>query len=186
MLRIDLLAMVICFESTKLQKGDSSMISTTTIRKDKSDLLVRRKGLAQPAAGLLGFFSLCASVAGQCDPGKIFPDSTYDVGISPGSIAIGDYDGDGVPDLAVSNSSSDSVSVLLGRGDGSFDFDVRFDVGDRPSYVVIDDLDGDTVPDLVTANSNSNDVSVLLGIGDGTFATQVTYGVGLDHRPRRI
>lgn len=58
---------------------------------------------SQIAVGMLGLVGLCATVVGQCEPGEIFsPDVTYDVGIRPTSVAIGDLDDDGVPDLAVS------------------------------------------------------------------------------------
>jgi hypothetical protein len=45
---------------------------------------------------------------------------TYAVGSSPRSVAVGDFNGDGIPDLAVTNYGDDSVSILLGKGDGIF------------------------------------------------------------------
>ena len=78
-------------------------------------------------------------------------------------MSIGDLDGDGAPDLAVANQSSDDVSVLLGAGDGTFAAEQRFGAGDGPFSVSIGDLDGDGVPDLAVANAFSDDVSVLLG-----------------------
>ena len=154
--------------------------SVTSIRKDNSILMVRRKGMAPLTVGILGLLSLCANVAGQCDPSAIFLDvnPAYDVGFNPHSIASDDLDGDGVPDLAVASRDSNNVSVLMGNGDGIFASYVAYDVGVFPRAIAIGDLDGDGVPDLVTANIGTNDVSVLLGNGDGTFASHVTYAAG--------
>ena len=157
----------------------ASVLST---RKENSDLLVRRKGMARLVVSALGLLSLCATVAGQCDPGEIFLNITYDVGDNPKSVAIGDLDGDGVLDLVVANKNDNNVSVLMGNGDGTFASDVTYGVGNSPQSVAIDDLDGDGVLDLVVANRFSNDVSVLMGNGDGTFATHVTYGAGAGPR----
>jgi hypothetical protein len=82
-----------------------------------------------------------------------------------------DFNGDGRPDLATANGGSDDVSVLTGRGDGTFQDAVRFPVGAQPSSLVTADFDGDGRPDVATANSGSDDVSVLAGQGDGTFQT---------------
>jgi hypothetical protein len=51
--------------------------------------------------------------------GPLFPGAQYAVGENPSSVAIGDLNGDQVPDLAVANIDSDNVSVLLGLGDGT-------------------------------------------------------------------
>jgi len=79
----------------------------------------------------------------------------------------------------VANVQSDAVSVLIGRGDGTFDDELRFDTGDAPSSVTIADLDGDKVPDLAVANRISNEVSVLIGNGDGTFQPQQRFSAGV-------
>src|SRR5262249_61374583 len=73
------------------------------------------------------------------------------------------------------------VSVLSGRGTGTFVPEQRVAVGTGPSAVAVADLNGDGIPDLVTANANdvsSNDISVLLGRGDGTFFPQQRVGAG--------
>jgi hypothetical protein len=101
-------------------------------------------------------------------------------------VAIGDLDGDGTPDLAVANFFSNSVSVLLGNGDGTFQPRQNFATGVGPESVAIGDLDGDGTPDLATANSNfsASSVSVLLGNGDGTFQTRQDFATGL--RPASV
>jgi Big-like domain-containing protein/VCBS repeat protein len=92
-------------------------------------------------------------------------------------VTVGDFNGDGKPDLAVANNSSNDVSVLLGSGDGTFQEQVRYAVGPDPGFVTVGDFNGDGELDLV-ANGGSSDVSVLLGNGDGTFQSAVNYLTG--------
>lgn len=91
-------------------------------------------------------------------------------------------DGDGDRDLAVANVSSNTVSVFLGRGDGTLAARTDYAAGDHPGSVAIGDLDGDGKPDLAVANLYSNTVWVLPGRGDGTFAAEsaqgIAYGTG--------
>jgi hypothetical protein len=103
---------------------------------------------------------------------------TYETGPSPGYVATGDFNGDGITDLVVTNWYSENVSVLLGNGDGSFKAGVNYAVGRSPSSVSIGDFNGDGIADIVVSNYYDNTVSVLLGNGDGSFQTQVTYGTG--------
>ena len=121
--------------------------------------------------------------------GTFQPQVTYPVGSNPRAIVAGDFRGDGHIDLAVANEGSfdaygnpipgtSSVSVLLGKGDGTFQSQVTYPVGKWPDAIVAGDFTGDGHLDLAIANDGSNTVSVLLGKGDGTFQPQVTYTVG--------
>jgi len=94
------------------------------------------------------------------------------------SVAAGDLNGDGTPDLVLANQNSNSVTVLLGQGDSTFAPGVDYPTGASPWSVAIADLNGDSRPDLVVANHDSNSVSVLMGKGEGTFAAQVDYPTG--------
>jgi hypothetical protein len=100
------------------------------------------------------------------------------------SVAVGDLNGDGKLDLATANSffPSNSVSVLLGNGDGSFGATTNSATGSNAKSVAIGDLNGDGKLDLATANSSPGTVSVLLGNGDGSFATHTDYVTGTDSR----
>ncbi len=102
----------------------------------------------------------------------------YGTGISPNSVAIGDLNGDGRPDLAVANLNSNTVSVLLGHGDGSFGLKADFVTGNFPISVAIGDLNADGKPDLALADLNSYAASVLLGNGDGSFGVKADYAAG--------
>ena len=81
-------------------------------------------------------------------------------GTDPVSVAIGDLNADGNPDLVTALTSAE-VSVLLGNGDESFQTSVTFPTGGSYS-VAIGDVNGDGRPDLVTANPFADDISVLL------------------------
>jgi hypothetical protein len=101
------------------------------------------------------------------------PGSPITVGSSPYSVATADFNGDGKPDLAVANSGDNTVTVLLGNGNGGFTAAVGspFSVGAHPSSVAVGDFNGDGKPDVVTANAFDNTVSVLLGDGSGGFGS---------------
>src|SRR5205807_5346036 len=71
-----------------------------------------------------------------------------------------------------------SVSMLLGKGDGTFQTAMNFAVGTNPSSVAVSDFNGDGKLDLAVANQGSNNVSVLLGKGDGTFQAATNFGAG--------
>ncbi len=101
------------------------------------------------------------------NPGFVAP-LAFDAGSLPQSVAVGDFNGDGVLDLAV---SPGTVRVLLGNGDGTFQpfpaSHVSYSVGDSVA-VAVADLDGDGWLDAVTANFSSNDVAILLNDGAWT------------------
>jgi hypothetical protein len=101
-----------------------------------------------------------------------------DSATGPLSVAVGDLDGDGKPDIVSANTSPGTVSVLLAKGDGTFAPHVEYGCGKKPYHVVLGDMDGDEMLDIVTANYDSDTVSVLLGKGDGTFAAKLDSATG--------
>jgi hypothetical protein len=107
------------------------------------------------------------------------------VGQSPTAVAIGDLNSDGRADVVVANySSSGTVSVLLGNGDGTLGSPTAYATGDYSVAVALADVNGDGNLDIVCANLNLDQLtlggtaSVLLGKGDGTFAAAVNYVAG--------
>ena len=91
------------------------------------------------------------------------------------STAEGDFNGDGKPDLAICNSTDNTVAISLGNGDGTFGTPVSYALGNDPTFVAVGDVNNDGKLDLVVTNNSDNTVSVLLGNGDGTFQKQQTF-----------
>jgi Flp pilus assembly secretin CpaC len=79
----------------------------------------------------------------------------------------------GTLDLAVANQGSNTVSILLGNGNGTFQTPVNYAVGTQPSGIVSADFNGDGHADLAVTNQGDNSISILLGTGDGTFMSAV-------------
>jgi hypothetical protein len=127
----------------------------------------------------------------QSDPGKVFvmlrkvdgcfkAPVPYRVGKDPISVAVGDFNRDGIADLAVLNSADDSISIILGNGDGTFQPQTIYPAGskgDFPGTLLVADVNGDGKLDLARAAAlYTAGVGVLLGNGDGTFRTVRDYG----------
>jgi hypothetical protein len=116
----------------------------------------------------------------------------FPAGLSPSQSSIADFNRDGRPDIVVSNTQTDTVSVLLTNPDGTLQAPRQFAIGaylatafgaglNLPSFrrdVVAADVNRDGLPDIVALNYNSSDVSVLLGRGDGTFEPQRRFDAG--------
>ena len=93
-------------------------------------------------------------------------------------LGSGDMNNDGITDLVVGCVNDRKVSVMLGKGDGTFTVLPAEDAGGEPWQVAIGDLDGDGNLDAALALANSTDGGgILLGHGDGTFAPVVTYAM---------
>jgi hypothetical protein len=69
------------------------------------------------------------AVAQGCPTPSFGPPNWFDAGAGAGSVAVGDFNGDGKPDLAVANVYTNTVSVLLGNGDGTFQAPVNYAAG---------------------------------------------------------
>jgi hypothetical protein len=119
---------------------------------------------------------------------SVAPRQDFLTGASPVSAAVGDFNGDGAPDLAVANQGTNSVSVLLnttaaGATTPSFAAKQDFATGSIPNSVAVGDFNGDNSPDLAVANVGSSRVSVLLnatapGSVTPSFSPRTDFGTG--------
>jgi hypothetical protein len=104
----------------------------------------------------------------------------YNVGGVPASVVIADFNNDGNLDLAVSDLGANQISILLGKGDGSFHPARNFSV---PSCagLTVGDFNGDGIPDLAIveyAGYGTGALGIYLGNGDGTFRAGASYLLG--------
>jgi hypothetical protein len=109
---------------------------------------------------------------------NIFPRIDTATGVDPVAVAAADFNGDGNTDLAVVNHTDNTVSILLGNGDGTFNPLTPLTAGNGPVAIVSADFNGDGHPDLAVVNQTDNTVSIFLGNGDGTFTLKSTLTTG--------
>lgn len=157
-------------EGPKGLAGDSQMMIMSSMR----------KCIRQIAAAVV-VVATCAGAAGQC-PIPTF-ESLQPTTIPPtaGKVVARDFNGDGWPDVAVTNYQTNSILVALNmrsRPNVVFSSASSYSVGGNPQKLDSGDVDGDGFIDLVTANRDTNDISVLYGNGDGTFLPEVYRRVG--------
>jgi hypothetical protein len=100
------------------------------------------------------------------------PMLTNSVGTTAYKLVTGDFDGDGNLDLAVSNYGSSQVTVLLGKGNGTFTVapGSPFNIGGRANQMVVGDFNGDGKLDLAASEFSGSQLSVFLGNGNGSFS----------------
>ncbi len=113
------------------------------------------------------------------DGNGVFTAREYWVGFGAdvADLALADFDGNGLVDVAVIDASGGYVQVRYNAGNGTFYPGTSYAVGQGPVRLVAADLDGDGDPDLAAVNAGTNDVSVLLDLGPGGFAEAVAFPV---------
>jgi hypothetical protein len=99
-------------------------------------------------------------------------------------MATGFFNQDRAVDVVTVNQDSNSLSVLLGRGDGSFFPEISWGVGANPRGLAIGDFDGDGHMDIVCANHETRSLTVLLGLGNGQFVPREP--ITLQFQPRSV
>jgi hypothetical protein len=103
------------------------------------------------------------------------PVLTYSVGTAPAAVSAGDFNADGLLDLAVLNAGDGSVSVLLGKGDGTFEAAMNFSACNNCTRIATGDFNADSKADLALLRpgdataGDDGDVTIFLSNGDATF-----------------
>ncbi len=111
-----------------------------------------------------------------------FIEPTFPVGDRASPSEASDFNGDGNPDLAVANIDANSVSIVLGNGDGTFAPQQEVPVGQAPRGIAVLDADGDGDADIVNTNSyGAGSLSLLVNDGSGVFGRPVFFEGGWDN-----
>ena len=109
------------------------------------------------------------------------------MGNFPETVRTGDFNNDGVLDLVVANGKDDTVSILLGNGDGTFTAGAPVPVAGFPFFTAVADFNGDGLADVAVTSADDNTVTILLGNGDGTFHQAAGSPIpGFDYNPAQV
>jgi len=133
-------------------------------------------GHADLAVGL-SYTDSIAILRGNGD-GTFQPAVYYACGSTPTAIAVADFNRDGLADLIVNHNGAydaTSLSLLLGKADGTFQNATSIPAGSTASSIAVADFNGDGAPDVVVALGPAAKISILLGNGDGTFQAPKLY-----------
>jgi ABC-type phosphate transport system substrate-binding protein len=146
----------------------TSMVAVDLNRDGKEDLVVATQGGKQ-----------IAILLGRGD-GTFAPAVKRSIGIGEKQeLAVGDFNGDGKADLALTESyfqsghGNQEIAILLGNGEGGFGKLTSFAAAGEPRGIAVTDLNGDSNQDLVVTASNGS--HYFLGNGDGTFGAPVAF-----------
>ncbi len=104
--------------------------------------------------------------------------STMAIALGTIHAAVGDFNGDGKVDLALTNGLGGTVTILRGTGTGAFQIGATYPVGNGPGGATVADMNRDGMPDLAVWNVKDNSINVLLNNGSDGFLPAVTYAVG--------
>jgi hypothetical protein len=103
----------------------------------------------------------------------------YLSGNGASSVAAGDFNHDGYPDLAVTNLAADNITIHLNNGDGTMLPPISYPAGDGPRAIIAGFFNAiDSHVDLAVANENDGSISILLGDGTGNFISSQSYFIG--------
>ena len=175
------------FDYTSVVNWNGSPRSTTFVSRTRLQATILASDIATAGAAMVtvlnpgpgggtsnvAYFTITSPTASLALSGTVRA-----TGSLPQSVIVADFNSDGKLDLASANSGSDTVSVFLGNGDGTFQTRRDLAAGTKPRSVVAGDFNGDGKLDLAVSNGGANTISILLGNGDGTFGTHTDFATG--------
>ncbi|CAF0917412.1 unnamed protein product [Adineta steineri] len=104
----------------------------------------------------------------------------------PYGVTINDFNGDGLPDIGITNSGTNNVGIFLNNGNTIFKPQTTYSTGNNPVAMTVVDFNKDGILDIATANYAGNSISVLLGNSAGTFQAQKLFSTGSGSLPYSI
>jgi hypothetical protein len=109
-------------------------------------------------------------------------------GSRPSSVVIGHFNNDSQLDLAITNSGTENIGILLGYGNRTFSNVTTYSTGadSHPMSLAVGDFNNDSLTDIVVANSQADNIVVLIGYGNGSFSTYRTYSMGDSSQPKSV
>ena len=119
----------------------------------------------------------CSKAEPYLPPDPFYYFASYPVGKNPTTITTGDFNHDSFTDLITTNISSNTVSILLGNGDGTFKAQTQLHVCQEPRALAMNDFNEDGHADVVLACSGGDEVALLIGRGNGKFEEGARYPV---------
>ena len=169
--------------SIRLGDGTGGFIGTTDVAVGSSPISVavgdfNGDGAPDIATANVGLGSSNVSIRLGDGLGDFFGTTEIVVGVSPLSVAVGDFNGDGAQDIATANIGSNTVSIRLGDGRGGFFGTTEIAAGLKPYSVAVGDFNGDGKQDIAATNFDSSSVSIRLGDGLGDFNGTINIAVG--------
>jgi hypothetical protein len=142
---------------------------------------------ARPSTASLPWLAVLGLTAAASAQFSFDPGANIFVGLQPSGAAAGDFNGDGVPDLAVTTDvtqNADNVAILIGGPTGTFaaPFYINLPNGSSPEALAAGDLDGDGDIDLAVGLKGPNQVMSLINGGGANFVLGATAPTGLEPR----
>ncbi|HEY6084345.1 MAG TPA: VCBS repeat-containing protein [Nitrospira sp.] len=126
---------------------------------------------------LIVFGGGCSKYDPYDPPDLFYYFASYKVGKNPTTITPFDVNQDGITDLLTTNIASNTLSILLGNGDGTFRDQIQLHVCQEPRSLATGTFNSDPYPDIVLACSGSDQIAILFGRPDGKFEEGPQYPV---------
>lgn len=126
---------------------------------------------------LLGSTLACSKTEPYNPPDLFYYFASYPVGKNPTTVTTGDLNHDSFTDVITTNIASDTLSILLGNGDGTFHDQIELHVCQEPRSLAMGDFNHDEHLDVALACSGGDEIEILLGHGNGKFEEGPHYPV---------